>query len=120
MCSDISSIATTPAFAAFLEQQRADRVRRVGAMADRLADMGKPVDREALLAPRPQGRSLGRPMVAKALVKAGHVADARQAFDQLIGEGKPAFVPRRVPARPMSSASSSARAASHRSRIPGC
>lgn len=79
---------------AFLEMQRADRIRRVSVMADRLADMGKPVDREALLAPRPRGRSLGRPMVARALVKAGHVADARQAFDQFIGEGKPAYIPR--------------------------
>jgi predicted metal-dependent phosphoesterase TrpH len=83
--------------AAFLERQRADRLRRVTVMADRLAEMGKPIDREKLLKPRERGRSLGRPMVAKALVKAGHVADARQAFDQLIGEGKPAFVPRTGP-----------------------
>jgi predicted metal-dependent phosphoesterase TrpH len=89
-----------PALCAFLQQQRADRVRRISAMADKLADMGKPIDRDALLAPRPGGRSLGRPMVAKALVKAGHVADARQAFDQLIGEGKPAFVPRFGPGPP--------------------
>lgn len=82
------------ALAEFLERQRADRVRRVSAMADKLADMGKPVDRKALLASRPKGRSLGRPMVAKALVRAGHVIDTRQAFDQLIGEGKPAFIPR--------------------------
>jgi 3',5'-nucleoside bisphosphate phosphatase len=85
------------ALAGFLESQRADRVRRVSAMADKLAAMGKPVDREALLAQRPRGRSLGRPMVAKALVKAGHVADTRQAFDQLIGEGRPAFIPRHGP-----------------------
>ena len=38
------------ALAEFLERQRADRIRRVGAMADKLADMGKPIDREALLA----------------------------------------------------------------------
>lgn len=82
------------ALAEFLERQRADRVRRVSAMADKLADMGKPVNRDALLAPRAKGRSLGRPMVARALVKAGHVADTRQAFDQLIGEGKAAFIPR--------------------------
>ena len=37
-------------------------------------------------------------MVARALVRAGHVTDARQAFDQLIGEGKPAFIPRTGPA----------------------
>jgi 3',5'-nucleoside bisphosphate phosphatase len=82
------------AFAVFLEQQRADRVRRTIAMADRLAGMGKAIDRDALLAARPNGQSLGRPAVARALVKAGHVADMRQAFDRLIGEGKPAFIPR--------------------------
>ena len=84
----------TPAFATFLEGQRADRVRRVNSMADRLAEMGKPIDRGMLLAPQPVGRSLGRPLVARALVKAGHVSDMRQAFDQLIGEGRPAFVAR--------------------------
>jgi predicted metal-dependent phosphoesterase TrpH len=78
----------------FLEHQRADRVRRAGEMADRLAELGKPIDRDALLSPRLTGKSVGRPMVAKALIKAGHVADTRQAFDQLIGEGKPAFVER--------------------------
>jgi 3',5'-nucleoside bisphosphate phosphatase len=82
------------ALEAFLEKQRADRVRRVTVMADKLATIGKPIDRQALLASRPRGRSLGRPMLAKALVKAGHVVDAREAFDQLIGEGRPAFVPR--------------------------
>jgi predicted metal-dependent phosphoesterase TrpH len=82
------------ALASFLEQQRADRIRRVGEMADKLADLGKPVDRAALMAPRKRGRSVGRPMVAHALVRAGHVIDTRQAFDQLIGEGKPAFVRR--------------------------
>jgi predicted metal-dependent phosphoesterase TrpH len=86
-----------PALEIFLEQQRADRVRRVSAIADKLADLGKPIDRSRLLSPGPRGRSLGRPLVAKALVKAGHVADVRQAFDQLLGEGKPAFVPRRGP-----------------------
>ena len=83
-----------PDLAVFLERQRADRVRRVIAMADTLAAMGKPVDREALLTSRPGGASVGRPMVAAALVKAGHAVDTRQAFDQLIGEGRPAFIPR--------------------------
>jgi predicted metal-dependent phosphoesterase TrpH len=82
------------ALAEFLDRQRADRLRRVAAMADRLAEMGKPIDREALLTSRPSGKSVGRPLVARALVKAGHVADARQAFDQLIGEGRPAFIAR--------------------------
>lgn len=82
-----------PAFAAFLEHQRADRVRRVEEIADRLAALGKPIDRHLLLAPR-GGKSIGRPVVAQALIKAGHVADTRQAFEELIGEGKPAFIAR--------------------------
>lgn len=82
------------ALAAFLELQREDRVRRIAAIADRLADIGKPVNRDQLLSPRRHGRSMGRPLVARALVKAGHVPDMRQAFETLIGEGKPAFVPR--------------------------
>jgi predicted metal-dependent phosphoesterase TrpH len=82
------------AFEQFLERQRADRVRRLGEMVDRLADIGKPINREKVLAKKDAGGSLGRPVVAKALVKAGHAADMRQAFDELIGEGKPAFVPR--------------------------
>ena len=82
------------ALAGFLEQQRADRIRRVGEMVDKLADLGKPVDRASLLAARPNGKSVGRPLVAQALIRAGHVVDTRQAFEQLIGEGKPAFVPR--------------------------
>jgi predicted metal-dependent phosphoesterase TrpH len=81
-------------FAEFLLRQRLDRVRRLTEMVDRLADMGKPINRDNVLARKGPGGSLGRPMVARALVKAGHVSDMRQAFDELIGEGKPAYVPR--------------------------
>jgi predicted metal-dependent phosphoesterase TrpH len=81
-------------FADFLLRQRVDRVRRLSEMVDRLAEIGKPINREKVLAKKEAGGSLGRPMVARALVKAGHVTDMRQAFDELIGEGKPAFVPR--------------------------
>jgi predicted metal-dependent phosphoesterase TrpH len=83
--------------AGFLALQRADRMRRASEMADRLAALGKPIDRDGLLAPRGGGRSLGRPQIAQALVTAGHVDDMRQAFDELIGEGKPAYVARRGP-----------------------
>jgi predicted metal-dependent phosphoesterase TrpH len=84
-------------FEAFLAGQRADRVRRLAEMVDRLAEMGKPVNRDSILTAKPGGGSVGRPMVAKALVKAGHATDMRQAFDELIGEGRPAFIPRRGP-----------------------
>jgi predicted metal-dependent phosphoesterase TrpH len=81
----------------FLQDQRNDRRRRVEEMGTKLAALGKPIDVDQITggsATRP-GRALGRPLVAAALVKAGHVADIRQAFDELIGEGRPAYVARR-------------------------
>lgn len=36
---------------------------------------------------------LGRPHLAKALVAAGHVSSVEEAFDRLLGDDKPAFVP---------------------------
>lgn len=82
------------AFAEFLERQRADRVRRLTEIVDRLESIGKPINRSKVLAKKEAGGSLGRPLVAKALINAGHATDIRQAFDEFIGEGKPAFVPR--------------------------
>ena len=83
--------------AQFLADQRADRVRRVHQMAGKLAELGKPINVERITQPSATkpGGSIGRPLVAWALVRAGHVSDVRQAFDELIGEGRPAYVARR-------------------------
>jgi predicted metal-dependent phosphoesterase TrpH len=81
--------------AAFLEGQRADRRRRIAEILERLASLGAPVALP-LEAERPEpGRALGRPMVARALVQAGHAASIADAFDRFLSEGRPAFVPRR-------------------------
>lgn len=86
----------SPRLREFLRAQRADRVRRVDEMASRLAELGKPIDvRDATTAEHTSGKSVGRPVVAAALVKAGHVATIKQAFDELIGVGQPAFIARR-------------------------
>lgn len=84
------------ALTGFLRAQRFDRVRRVRAMADRLASMGMPVDIEPVLAraSSTEGRSVGRPLLADALVASGHAADRREAFDRLLAFGRPAFVAR--------------------------
>jgi len=83
--------------ASFLETQRADRVRRVVDMIDRLAALGVPIDRAPILrqATQARGRALGRPAIAKAVVAAGHARDIRDAFDRFLAAGRPAFVPRR-------------------------
>jgi 3',5'-nucleoside bisphosphate phosphatase len=81
--------------AAFLVSQRQDRLRRVRAMAERLAALGLPIDVEPLLEAAQAGtRSIGRPAIADALVAAGHAASRNDAFARLLGRGKPAFVPR--------------------------
>jgi predicted metal-dependent phosphoesterase TrpH len=84
------------AFAGFLESQRRDRLRRVRQIADRLAALGCPIDDESLLADR-KGRSVGRPLIADALIAAGRAVDRDDAFRRFLAEGAPAFVPRPGP-----------------------
>ena len=80
---------------AFLDRQREDRRRRVLEIADRLDELGAPVDRARLTAGASQpGKSLGRPVVAAALIAAGHVRDVPEAFDRYLSPGAPAFVER--------------------------
>jgi predicted metal-dependent phosphoesterase TrpH len=85
-----------PGLVRFLEDQRRDRIRRIGRMIERLAELGRPLEVSTVL-PEGEavtGRAVGRPHVARALLQAGHVASIGEAFDLWIGEGKPAFVPR--------------------------
>jgi 3',5'-nucleoside bisphosphate phosphatase len=82
--------------AAFLAGQRADRLRRLREIADRLRALGCPIDIEPLLARAAEspGRSVGRPLMADALVSAGLAQDRSDAFDRLLGNDGPAYVPR--------------------------
>ena len=83
----------SPDLLAFLDAQRADRIRRARLVAQRLEALGAPIDIEALVV-RSKGRPLLRPHIAQALVDGGHVRDDREAFDRYLGDDKPAFVPR--------------------------
>ena len=85
--------------ASVLEQQRALRVSRVREIAARLSMLGMPIDVESVLlaaAARP-GSSVGRPQVARELVKRGYVASVQDAFDQWLATGRPAFIERTGP-----------------------
>lgn len=80
----------------FLDAQRADRRRRVEEIVERLAELGMPVHGSlAAEASASAGRAVGRPLVARALVEAGHARDIADAFDKFLAHGRPAFVPRR-------------------------
>jgi predicted metal-dependent phosphoesterase TrpH len=81
---------------AFLASQREERRRRVVEIGERLARAGAPVDTDAILsAARGTGRSVGRPLVAHALIAAGYARDIPDAFDRFLSEGRPGFVERR-------------------------
>jgi 3',5'-nucleoside bisphosphate phosphatase len=85
--------------ATVLERQRALRVSRVRVMGERLAELGLVIDVESVLlaaAARP-GSSVGRPQVARELVRAGYVASVQEAFDKWLATGRPAFINRTGP-----------------------
>ena len=67
------------------------RVERAREMVARLNDMGIALDFDDVLAGA-AGAPLGRPHIAEALIRAGHVADRKEAFDRYLADGRPAYV----------------------------
>jgi len=81
---------------AFVEA-RADRARSI---VDRFHDLGVDLSMDDVEAEAQAARAVGRPHVAAALVRRGHVENIQEAFDRYLGSGKPAFVSKpHVPAR---------------------
>lgn len=69
-------------------EMRQTRGRR---MVERLRSLGYRIDGHRV-DQLSAGGAVGRPHVARALVEAGYVASVDEAFDKLIGTGKPAYV----------------------------
>ena len=84
------------ALSTFLLAQRLDRRRRLDEMNERLMALGLPVDLEGEIAAHGQGggKALGRPLLAAALVRAGHVSSISEAFERYLAFGRPAFIAR--------------------------
>jgi 3',5'-nucleoside bisphosphate phosphatase len=88
-----------------LEGFRADRARRIEAMAGRLRGLGLDVDDGELRARREQGLPLGRPHLASAVLTDANAArlselgvhDRDSLFAALLVPGAPAYVPRTRP-----------------------
>lgn len=73
------------------------RERRMEAMLRRLKARGVAVEMSAVVDAAGPGRgTLGRPHLARALVKAGHATNVPDAFDRWIGDRQPACVPLEV------------------------
>ena len=83
-----------PWFQDFCRAQRRERRARVHRIADRLAELGMPIDPEEIFTLVREG-SAGRPHVAQAMLKRGYVKSVREAFDKYLGAGKLAHVPRK-------------------------
>ncbi len=82
--------------AEFLEDQRDMRLRRARRMVDRLRRLGQKVTLDDVLAEAMHG-AVGRPHVARALVRRGEVGSVNQAFLKYLRSGRPAFVPKELP-----------------------
>ena len=81
-------------FQAFLGAQREERRQRVYRIAQRLAELGMPIDPADVFALVKEG-SAGRPHVAQAMVDRGYVKSVREAFDRYLSTNGPANVPRK-------------------------
>ncbi len=70
---------------------RATRILRAREMVDRLNGLGVTIDWNDLV-DEASGAVLGRPHIAEALIRAGHVDTRKEAFDLYLAEGRPAYV----------------------------
>lgn len=87
---------TSPELQAFLERCRADRLRRAQEMVQHLQRLGVELSFESVLQ-ESAGGAVGRPHVARAIVRHGGAIDPSDAFDRFIGRGRPAFVEKNLP-----------------------
>ena len=85
------------AFTRHTQRNLERRDARMTGMVERLARQGVRITSEQLEEQRGSGKvAFSRPHLARALVKAGHVANIHQAFGQLIGNNCAAYLPTEV------------------------
>jgi predicted metal-dependent phosphoesterase TrpH len=78
-----------------LERLRRDRATRNTRLVERLNELGAGITMGDVEA-EAGGTTLGRPHFAAALVKHGVVGSYEEAFDRLLGKGRPAYIPKAV------------------------
>jgi predicted metal-dependent phosphoesterase TrpH len=86
----------SPPLNRFLHEARAMRAERGRKMVSRMQVLGVQVEFEDLLT-EAAGGAVGRPHLARALVKAGHARSVNDAFDRYLGRGRPAYVDKELP-----------------------
>jgi predicted metal-dependent phosphoesterase TrpH len=83
-----------PGLAAEMARVRDGRLGRLAGVLAKLAELGVPVSEADVMAQVGDSPSVGRPHIADALIKAGHVRDRQEAFDRFLADGGPAHVHR--------------------------
>jgi predicted metal-dependent phosphoesterase TrpH len=81
-------------FQAFLEAPRVSRVARIRRMCERLAACGVQVSPDEVLEEAGGSDSVGRPHLARVMVKKGYVSSMDEAFERFLGDGAPGYVKR--------------------------
>lgn len=84
---------TDQAFVGALRSLAAARRRRIETMIALLGALGYDLDRERVMQDADDG-SIGRPHVARALMRLGVVESVGEAFDRFLSPGRPGWVPR--------------------------
>jgi 3',5'-nucleoside bisphosphate phosphatase len=81
-------------FEAAMRDQRDQRRQRFVRTVDRLREIGLPIDAQVADLEHADDDALGRPTIARALMSAGFATSVEDAFDRLIGHGRPGYVRR--------------------------
>jgi predicted metal-dependent phosphoesterase TrpH len=76
-----------------LEALRTERAARASKIVDRLRELGLEIT-IAMVMEEAGDASVGRPHIARAMIRSGSVRDFREAFDRYLGGGKAAFIPK--------------------------
>jgi 3',5'-nucleoside bisphosphate phosphatase len=85
---------SSPGLAEEMALVRDGRLGRLAGVLAKLNALGVPVSEAEVMAQVGDSPSVGRPHIADALIKAGHVQDRQEAFDRFLADGGPAHVPR--------------------------
>ena len=88
----------SPRLNAFLDQIRAGRNERNKKIVARLAELGMPINEEELLK-YANGKIVARPHIARVLMDHGWATSVKDAFERVLGDGKPGYVTRYHPAQ---------------------
>ncbi len=84
---------TSPDFTSRLQHLQDNRVNRNVVMVRRMREHGYEISWQDVVA-ESGGGQVGRPHMAAALVRKGYASSVRDAFDRLVGDGRPLHVPK--------------------------